>query len=117
MPLTVAERDAIADAENDRLVYISLHTADPSTTGASESTGGSPAYARKLAVWGASASGTSTAAELTFDLPASTVTHFGTWSALTAGTFRGGNALTGGSQVFTAQGQLKLTVSLPVTAT
>lgn len=117
MPLIVAERDTIANAEAVRLVYASLHTADPGTTGASESTGGTPAYARKLAVWGASASGTATAAELTFDVPAGTYTHFGTWSAATAGTFRGGNALAGGSQVFSAQGQLKLTVSIPVTAT
>lgn len=117
MPLVVAERNAIADTEAARLVYISLHTADPSTTGASESSGGSPAYARKAAVFAAAASGTATAAELTFDVPASTITHFGTWTAVTAGTFRGGNALAGGSQVFSAQGQLKLVVSLPVTAT
>lgn len=117
MPLIVGERNAIADAEAARLVYISVHTADPGTTGASESTGGSPVYARKAAVFGAAVNGTATAAELTFDVPASTITHFGVWSAVTAGTFRGGNPLAGGSQVFTAQGQLKLTIAIPVTAT
>ncbi len=117
MPLVVAERDAIADAEKARLVYISLHLSDPGTTGASEATGGTPAYARKLAVWGASSAGTATATEVTFDVPAGTYTHFGTWSAVTAGSFRGGNPLTGGAQVYTGHGMLKVTVSIPVTAT
>ncbi len=115
MPLTVSERNAIADTEAARLVYVSLHTADPGTTGASEVTGGSPAYARKALTFTAAATGTAAAAEVTFDVPTGTYTHFGTWTALTVGTFRGGNLLAT-SQAFTAQGQLKVTVSLPVTA-
>ncbi len=115
MPLTLAERNVIADAEAARLLFISLHTADPTTVGGSEATGGTPAYARKGAVFPATTTGTASAAELTFDVPAGTYTHFGTWSAVTAGTFRGGNALAA-SQTFAAQGQLRVTVSLPVTA-
>ncbi len=115
MPLTLAERNVIADAEAARLLFISLHTADPGTAGTSEATGGTPAYARKGAVFPAATTGTATAAEVTFDVSAATYTHFGVWSAVTAGTFRGGNALAA-TQTFTAQGQLKLTVSLPVTA-
>ncbi len=116
MPLTTGERTQAADAVAARLLFVSLHTGDPSTTGANEATGGSPAYARKALVFAAAASGTAAAAEVTFDVPAGTYTHFGTWSAVSAGTFRGGNALSA-SQVMGAQGQIKVTVSVPVTAT
>ncbi len=111
-----AERNAIADAEAGRLLFVSLHTASPSTTGANEVTGGSPAYARKAATWNASAGGTATANQVTFDVPAGTYTHFGVWTALTAGTFRGGNPLAA-NQTISSQGQILLTISLPVTAT
>ena len=40
--------------------WISLHTLDPGTTGTSEATGGSPAYARKQTSWTAGASDGST---------------------------------------------------------
>ena len=115
MPLTTAERNTVADAEAARLSYVSLHTADPGSSGTSEATGGSPAYARKALSFGADASGTASATAVTFDVPAGTYTHFGTWSASPAGTFRGGAALTGGSVTFGGQGQLQVTVTLPVT--
>lgn len=116
MPLIPAELNVIADAEKARLLYVSLHTATPGTTGANEASGGAPAYARKALVWGASSGGVATATEVTFDVPAGTYTHFGVWDAVTAGNFRGGNALQT-SQVVSSQGQVKVTVSLPVTAT
>lgn len=115
MPLTDNERNAIATAEAARLLFASLHTANPGTTGANEVTGGSPAYARKSLSFAAASGGTATASEVTFDVPAGTYTHFGVWDAATAGTFRGGNPLSA-SQVVSSQGQIKLTVSLPVTA-
>ncbi len=115
MPLIAAERTALADFEGTRITHVSLHTADPSTTGANEVTGGSPAYARKAVTWPAAVTGTLTSPELTFDVPAGTYTHFGLWSAVTAGVFRGGNPLAV-SQVVSSQGQIKLTVSMPVTA-
>lgn len=116
MPATVATRTVAADAVGALITHLSLHTADPSTTGANEATGGSPAYARKAIVNTAASGGTESFAEVTFDVPAGTYTHFGAWSALTAGTFVGGNALAA-SQTFSSQGQLKLTVTIPVTAT
>jgi hypothetical protein len=67
-----------------------LHTAY-STTGTSEVTGGSPAYARKGLTWGAAASGvkTTTAAPV-FDVPPSTTVRWvGLWDAVTAGNFLG----------------------------
>lgn len=116
MPLTVAERSNLALAQGARITHVSLHTADPGTTGASEATGGSPAYARRAVTFAdPEVDGTATTAEVTFDVPAGTYTHFGAWSAATAGTFRGGNALAA-SQTFSSQGQLKLTVTIPVTA-
>ncbi len=117
MPLTPTEVNVIADAETPRLDWVSVHTATPGTTGTAEAIGGSPAYARKALVFGVSASGTATAAQVTVDVPAGTYTHFGVWTAATAGTFLGGNALLPTSQVFASQGQLLVTVSLPVTAT
>lgn len=115
MPLTDGERNTIADAEAARLLFASLHTSNPGSTGTNEATGGSPAYARKSLTFGSSSGGTATAAEVTFDVPAGTYTHFGVWSASTGGTFRGGNPLAV-SQTMSSQGQIKLTVALPVTA-
>ena len=79
--------------------YVSLHTADPLDTGGSEVTGGS--YARQGPITFANAGNNPTVASnssiLTF--PAATaswgaITHFGLWSALTSGVFRGAGALT-----------------------
>lgn len=89
-------------------VYASLHTADPGTTGTSEATGGSPAYARKAITWNAAASGAlDNNANPVFDVPAGTYTHFGLWSAATSGTFYGGGALSA-SETFAAQGTYTL---------
>lgn len=115
MAMTPTEVQAIATTESAKILYLSLHTADPTTTGGSEATGGSPAYARKSTTVTATA-GVGTSTQVTFDVPAGTYTHFGTWSAATAGTFYGGNPLAT-SQVVSSQGQVKLTVTLTVTAT
>lgn len=113
MPLTTTERNGIADYQANRLTYASLHTGDPSTTGANEATGGS--YARKALVFGAASGGTASASEVEFDVPAGTYTHFGTWTAASGGTFRGGNPLST-TAVISPSGTIKLTVSVPVTA-
>lgn len=98
---------ASTSEENQALVttgwgFVSLHTADPGTTGASEVSGGT--YARVAVTWG-SASGGSVAntGALSINLPASTTAaYFGIWSASTSGTYYIGGALspsvtTGGS--------------------
>ena len=61
--------------------YVSLHTGDPSTTGANEVTGGT--YARVAVTWNSPSSGTVTQSNaLSINLPASTtVSYFGVWSA------------------------------------
>lgn len=73
--------------------WVSLHSADPSDTGADEISGGS--YARQSATFNAAASGLvdNVAQEDFADMPAVTITHIGVWSAVTAGTFIAGGAL------------------------
>ena len=75
-------------------LYLSLHTADPGKTGASEVTGGS--YARQAVTFGTFATGqASNTAKIDFtSMPAATVTHIGIWDASTAGTFHQSGALT-----------------------
>jgi hypothetical protein len=73
--------------------HLSLHTADPGDTGADELAGGS--YARQAITWEAAAGGLKviTGTPL-FQIPAGvTITHFGLWSASSAGSWRGGGAL------------------------
>lgn len=74
-------------------LYASLHTASPGTTGANEVSGGS--YARQSLTCGAPSSGvkTSTNAQNWTSMPSCTVTHDGTWSAVSSGTYYGGGAL------------------------
>lgn len=78
-------------------IYISLHTADPGTTGASEVVGGS--YVRQLANTSfAAASGGTKSSNANVDftgMPATTVTHVGIWDddGTPAGNFLVGGAL------------------------
>ena len=101
--------------------YISLPTADPTTTGGSEATGGSPAYARKPVTWNAPtfSAGIETvtsAVSATFDVPAGTYAWFGIWDAASAGNYLMGGTCT--SQVFSAQGQYAIASGgITVTAT
>lgn len=85
------------------ITHISLHTADPGTTGTSEVVGGS--YARVAVTWGAASAGVkSNTGSLVFQVPAgTTVTHVAGWDAISAGTFRGGGALAA-SQAFGTAG-------------
>ena|SRR5262245_24403040 len=116
MAFTNAELNAALDALGPRWAYASLHTASPSTTGANEVSGGSPAYARIPIVWDpASGQVLGLNAPLVFNVPASTtVAYVGIWSALTGGTFRGSDQLSS-SETFTAHGTYTLD-SLNVTA-
>ena len=108
MPLSDAGKNVALDALAGVAQYVSLHIADPGTTGANEAAGGVPSYARKAIAWNAASGGNlddSTTA--VFDVPAGTYTHFGLWSALTAGTFYGGGPLAA-AETYAAQGNLTL---------
>jgi hypothetical protein len=76
---------------------VSLHTASPGTTGASENANAG-SYARQACTWNAASSGSKTnSTALTFTTAGSTaVTAFGTWSSATygAGTYALGGNLT-----------------------
>lgn len=90
MPLTDAGRNAGLDGLAAVAIFGSLHSGDPSTTGANELSGGSPAYTRESITYAAASAGTRASnVTLTFDVPASTVAYVGLWSASTAGTFYG----------------------------
>lgn len=88
--------------------YVSLHTADPGTTGASEVSGGS--YARQSIAWNAASSGDLRSSNApVFNVPGSTtVTHFGLWTASSGGTFLTGGALSA-SQTYSTAGTFTLT--------
>lgn len=73
--------------------YLSLHSADPGTTGANEFTGGG--YARQAITFNTWASGASANAASAAVPNAGTTaaTHFGVWSASTLGTYEIGGQL------------------------
>ena len=97
--------------------YVSLHTADPGTTGASEVTGGT--YARVAVSWNAASSGSVTqSGALSINLPASTTaSYFGVWSASTSGTYYIGGALSPSITTGTSAGVVTIAAgSLSVSA-
>lgn len=108
-----ATKEALATAYTGLGTWISLHTADPGSTGTSEASGGSPAYARKQTTWTAGASdGVSSGSQVTFDVPAGTYTHVGIWSASTSGTFVDKCAIS--STTLSGQGQVLVTPTFTV---
>jgi hypothetical protein len=95
----------MANALAAAATYASLHTADPGTTGTSETTAG-----RQGIVWDAAANGdlTLTGTEaFTGGAASGACTYVGLWSASTGGTFYGGFPLVG-DQTFNAAGEYTL---------
>lgn len=93
MALSNAGKDALLNGLASAAGYASLHTGDPSTTGANEVSGGS--YAREIVPWDTAAAGNvTTDGSIVFDVPAgTTISYVGYWSAVTSGTFYGARAL------------------------
>lgn len=114
---TDATRETAAQSITALGTWHSLHTGDPSTTGANEASGGSPAYARKQTTWtNGSTDGSVAGSTVTFDVPAGTYLWLGLWSASTGGTFIGAKQINGTTGVtLSAQGTLAInpTVSVP----
>lgn len=109
MAFTNAVREAAATAVTALGNSISLHTADPGTTGANEATGGSPAYARKTTTWAGGASdGSVTGSQVEFDAAAGTYTWAGVWSG---STFLGGLQLSSAATLG-AQGKVQVTPTI-----
>jgi hypothetical protein len=97
------ERDAVLNAylpgashasyAGNTALFLSIHTADPGNTGASEYTtytGTRPS----IAFPAASSQSAGNTAQIDFAaMGATTITHVGLWTATSAGTFKGGGAL------------------------
>lgn len=117
MPFNTTSQNVCLDALDEsvtQITHIGIHTlTDPGTgtnANAGEATGGSPAYARLAATWGAAASGQKTnTSTFAFDVPAGTYGFFTCWNALTGNTsnyrgyipFGGASALKGFASVDT----------------
>lgn len=85
--------DLAGTAITNVAAYLSLHTADPGTTGANEVTGGS--YVRQSITWNswASAATTSSNGQTFSGMPSEAGNLWiGTWSASTSGTYYWGGA-------------------------
>src|SRR3954447_26291883 len=104
---TTAEKNNLATAYGGNAAFGAVYTTAPGATAGTEPSGGSPAYARKALSWGAPSNGVVTATA-TFDIPAGvTIVGAGVHTALTAGTYLDGTAIT--SQAFASQGTYTVT--------
>jgi hypothetical protein len=111
MPFNDTAKNVALDALDEsatQITHVGIHTlTDPGTgtnANSGEATGGSPAYARVAATWGAAASGQKTNTNtFTFDVPAGTYGFFTLFNASTGNTnnyrgyipFGGASALKG----------------------
>lgn len=96
-------------------IKMSLHTADPGATGASEAAGGS--YARQTAGYNAASGGAcALAATLSFVVQAATYTHIGLWDSTATPKFLQGAALAS-SIIIGSNGQTIQVTSATNTAT
>lgn len=116
MALSTTGRNEAVNGLATVAATISLHSADPGTTGANEIAGGTPAYARKAAAWSPAANGSrALSTAIVFDVAAGvTVSHFGAWNA--GGAFLGGDVLrdTNGNPApatFSGQGTYTITTA------
>lgn len=105
MPLNDAALNLGANAIKAGITHLSLHTATPNSSGSNESTA-----ARKPAGWGTVATGDFSTTNVAFTGGAANgpVTHVGYWSAITAGTFYGYEAITG-DITFNSAGEYTIT--------
>lgn len=101
--------------------YVSLHTADPGNTGASEVSGG--AYARQgpIAFTNAGSEPTVASNSAILTYPAATaawgtVGFFGVWTAASGGTFQGSGALTASKAINSGDTARFLAGALTITA-
>jgi hypothetical protein len=97
--------------------WIGTATGSPgsSATPSNESTGGSPAYARKQTTWTPSSGGVNNGSAVTIDVPASTVTHILLASAATLASANMIDWADVTDIVFSAQGQAVVTPTMTIT--
>ncbi len=100
MPYNAGAKNAMLDALGTIVDYCGLHTDIPDATGSNETSGGSPAYARKAITWAAASSGSmaKNGTSPVFDVAAAVTIFFvGWWDAVSAGNFYGYAPCNGGS--------------------
>lgn len=113
MPFTSTADSTAITAVKNAATFISLHTGDPSTTGANEVAGGT--YARVATTWGSVTAGSVTGSAVVVNVPAgTTITYWGLWTASTSGTFYFGGLLAA-AETFGAAGTYSLTPTLTAT--
>lgn len=104
---TTTEKNNLASQYGTNAAFGAVYTTAPGASAGTEPSGGSPAYARKALTWGAPSGGVVTATA-TFDIPAgTTIVGAGVHTAVTAGTYLDGCAVT--SQTFATQGTYAVT--------
>lgn len=106
MAYSVAGRNAAVDAEGALGRWMTLHTADPGTTGANEGAG----VTRGQATFPAASGGSSAAPPVAIAVPAGTYSHWGSWSASSGGAFIDGGSLPA-PVTFPSPGTYNLTVT------
>lgn len=115
MPLNNAGKVAMANGLDAVVTHFSLHTAAPDATGSNPS-----AAARVAGSFTVDASGNLTVSSLAFTGGAASgpVHSVGFWSAATAGTYYGSQAIESGDTSFNAAGEYTVnTLTLNTTAT
>ena len=110
MGYTNTSKNTALDAIGGAAAYISFHTADPGSTGTSEVVGGT--YARVLTTWAAASAAAKAGSQVSANIPAATtITHWGLWTAVSGGTFHYGGALSA-SETFGGAGTYLFTPTL-----
>lgn len=108
MPYTTAALNAAVDGVATLGTRVSFHSADPGTTGAAEISG----TGRPATTWAAASGGSRVGSQVTASIPgATTVTHWGVFTAATGGTFLGGFPITP-NEPFGSAGTIQLTPTL-----
>lgn len=110
---TAQQKENLAIAYGSNATYGAVYTTVPGGTAGTEVTGGSPAYARKALTWTAGTVDGVATASATFDIPSgTTVAGVGVHTAVTAGTYLDGVAVT--SQAFASQGTYTVTFTITI---
>lgn len=91
--------------------WISLHSADPTTNGTGEISGGT--YERVSVTFPPAASGTSASTTAVINIPPNTtISHWGRWSAKTGGQFYMGGSLASVEQFSASGGTYSIAIQL-----
>src|ERR1039458_9260584 len=106
-------KDVALTAIGAAATWISLHTADPGTTGTSEVSGGT--YARVQTTWGTAAASSMAGSQVTINVPAgNTVEYWGVWTANSGGIYYEGGAVPV-NETYAAAGTYLFTPTLTAT--